>query len=172
MQSEVRNSGPGGSNKIGFFHLNHNNEDGSSSDDEFSGGGFQSDSSSDSTTSESDDGIVFPTGNEKRRPVSRGKKLPLGNCNDLERRRRPVPLKRMRNSRSNPGLLSPMSSSNNLLGGDRNLQSNSPQHGGAGDANEGQSRPPIWCRSRSPKVPANSVPSSLVDTGRTVEQVN
>ena len=44
MQTDMRNSGAGGSNKIGFFHLHHNNEDGSSSDDEFSGGGFHSDS--------------------------------------------------------------------------------------------------------------------------------
>jgi hypothetical protein len=44
MQNDVRNSGPGGSSKIGFFHHNQNAEDGSSSDDEYSGGGFQSDS--------------------------------------------------------------------------------------------------------------------------------
>ena len=35
----------------------------------------------------------------------------------------------------------------------------------------GQGRPPIWCRSRSPKIPSAAVPSSLVDTGRTMEQV-
>ena len=36
----------------------------------------------------------------------------------------------------------------------------------------GQGRPPIWCRSRSPKIPNAAVPSSLVDTGRTMEQVS
>ena len=42
------------------------------------------------------------------------------------------------------------------------------------DANEvvqSSGRPPIWCRSRSPKIQSNSnLPSNLVDTGRTVEQ--
>ncbi len=174
MQNDVRNSnrGPSGSsNKIGFFHLNHNTDEGSSSDDEYSGGGFHSDTSSDSTSSESDEGIVFPTGNDKRRPVSRGKKLSGSGLNELERRRRPGPLKRMRNSRSNPGLLTPMSSSNNLLG-DRGSASSlsGSQTPGQGEMSETQARPPIWCRSRSPKPPASSIPSSLVDTGRTVEQ--
>lgn len=102
---------------------------------------------------------------------------------DLERRRRPVPMKRNRNPRST---LSPMSSSGNLterLAGDRSQASSvlsqissSGNTIGGGDANDtgGQtSRPPIWCRSRSPKIQSNSnLPSNLVmqDTGRTVEQ--
>ena len=130
-----------------------------------------SDSTSDSTTSESDDGIVFPTGGsaDKR---TRTKKT-SGGLSELERRRR-TPLKRMRNSRSNPGL-SPMSSSANLTErlndrGSQNATLSATGLTGTTEApNEG--RPPIWCRSRSPKVPTN-IPSSLVvDTGRTVEQV-
>ena len=169
-QNDVRNSsGPGGnSNKIGFFHLNQMKSDGSSSDDEYSGGGFQSDSSSDSTTSESDDGIVFPTGTDKRRPVSRTKKMQSSGSGVSERRRRPMPLKR--NSRNNPG-------DSNLTERltERSLQATTSgqQTGlGASDPLEaGQGRPPIWCRSRSPKIPSATVPSSLVDTGRTMEQV-
>ena len=87
-----------------------------------------------------------------------------GGPSEAERRRRPGPLKRMRNSRSNPGL-SPMSSSSNLT------ESTTALPGSASlEAGEAATRPPIWCRSRSPKV-GHALPSSLADTGRTVEQV-
>lgn len=97
---------------------------------------------------------------------------------DLERRRRPVPMKRNRNPRST---LSPMSSSGNLTErlADRSQASSvlSQISSTNTDINEGgqnnSSRPPIWCRSRSPKIQSNSnLPSNLVmqDTGRTVEQ--
>ena len=38
MQNDVRQSGPGGSNKIGFFHINQAQDDDGSSSDEYSGG--------------------------------------------------------------------------------------------------------------------------------------
>eukprot|EP00093_Oithona_nana_P013862 13862.XXX_257668_253458_1 [CDS] Oithona nana genome sequencing. len=59
-------------------------------------------------------------------------------------------------------VLSQISSSGNTIGG-----------GDANDTGGQTSRPPIWCRSRSPKIQSNSnLPSNLVmqDTGRTVEQ--
>ena len=125
---------------------------------------------------ESDDGIVFPSAStDKRRPVSRTKKL-SGVQSDLERRRRPIPMKRNRNPRST---LSPMSSSGNLTERltDRSQSSSvlsQISSTNTMDANEdrGQARAPIWCRSRSPKPSNSNLPSNLVDTGRTVEQVN
>ena len=106
--------------------------------------------------------------NDKRRPVSRTKKMQSSSSgvSDMERRRRAMPLKRMRNFRNIPG-------DSNLT--ERSLQtgSNSGQQPGTSDSIEaGQGRPPIWCRSRSPKIPNAAVPSSLVDTGRTMEQVS
>lgn len=190
LQNEVKH---GEKNKIGFFHLHHATEDPSTSDDEYSGGGIHSDTrfdyyekclekglieliSSDSTSSESDDGIVFPSGNDKRRPASRTKKLPLGSgLSDMERRRRAAhPVKRIRNSRSNPGLsnmpniatLSGSERERNQIGGATSSQGQN----NSGD-NEGQSRPPIWCRSRSPKLPLPTNSQIVADTGRTVEQV-